>query len=290
MKKFTYKVLLIDDDNNYIEQLLNEAKAYHLEIIPVNNLDSGIEILESNINIQAVILDSHCMIEPEQDPDSDKSNFIFHALHRLTDIEHVHNRFIPYCVNTEFPDEFKNELNGITQVFTKHKHHKELFEFVRIEIEAQPETLAINKHEKVFRFFDDYMNAEDTDMLLEVIVNQSKQDKADIVANFALLRRLEEKLFDVLAVNALGLNPVELDRQRMSRTKNIIIQFKNKRKIPIYLFDFAMDIYTVASIYGAHNPINRNQRISFVPGKYTVQSLLYAFLELIAWADIILDE
>lgn len=103
-------IALIDDNVQYCKQLQKEAKNYGFKISYFHNLETGIETIEQTPTIKAVILDGHCPIEPEQAPETGKSNFVFHALHRLTDVEHIYNRFLPYCVNTSEPNDFKEDL------------------------------------------------------------------------------------------------------------------------------------------------------------------------------------
>ncbi len=280
-------IILIDDDKIYCRALKKEAKKYHLIIEYYHNLEQGIEALENNSELKAVILDGYCPVSEGQDPKTAKSNFVFHALHRLTDIEHIHNRFVPYCVNTLNIKDFEDDLDGITQVFEKNKDHIKMFKFMTDKIEQLPETQIKNQHKEVFDFFEEYFSPEDEQLLIDLLQEMQDVDFGVMVSKLTILRRLEERLFDIVAVNFLGENPMRISTRNMSRTKNIIVRLKNQRKMPLYLFDFAMDIYSLSSRYGVHSSFLTKR--DFHPTKYTVNSLIFAFLELCVWANKLID-
>ncbi len=275
------KIAIIDDDTDYASTLVEEALEFGFRLLIFNNLDEGIVALESDRGIKAVILDSRCPIYEDQNPGTAKSSFIFQAIQRLVDIEHLHNRYVPYCLNTETPDEFKEDLEGIAPVFKKTHDHERMFLFLQGEVDLLPETALIKRHDDVFEFFDRFLSPEDEELLLALLTGRHDEDFASVVTGLNRIRRLEESLFDVIAAYFLKIDPMQIPSFNMSRTKNIILRLRKSMQMPLHLYDFAMDIYTLTSKYGAHKDTSPDL---YRPGRYTVNSLIYSFFELCEWA------
>jgi hypothetical protein len=281
-----YKFLLIDDDQAYCRYLQDKAEAVAIELVVVHHLEAGIRAIENDPKIAAVILDGHCPIDEHQPPETAKSNFVSHAIHRLTDIEHIHNRFVPFCINTHKTEDFREDLEGITLVFQKNMQEQELLRYMIGEVKKLPQTIIYHEYEDIFVFFENYFSSEDEELLLLLLQKLDHQDFPAFVAKLNMLRRLEERLFDVILTNYYGQNPATIISKRVSRTKNTIFRLKNQRKLPLFLFDFAMDIYSLSSRYGAHSS---PQYEHFTPSVYTLNSLVFAFLELCKWAEHLIE-
>jgi len=218
--KRRYNIILIDDDVNYCEELRREANSNKIKIVHYQNLADGMDAIENANKFKAIVLDGRCTLNANQKPETAKSSFVFHAINRLNELEHEFNRFVPFCVNSETPQDFTEDLYGICPVFEKRKTHREMFKFLREQINAQPYMQIRREHDDIFDFVDDFLSEEDEDLLLDVLANADNGDPATIVANLSIMRRLEEALVDAIALNFMGQSASNIGHRNMSRTKN----------------------------------------------------------------------
>ena len=276
-------ILLIDDDQAYCETVAEDAERFNLKISMAHNFEDGFQLLEEKRKFKAVILDDRCILSASQAQGTGKRNFVIKALDKLNQLEHQFQRMVPFCINAENPQEFAEDFEGITEVFQKSNDHSLMMKFLIDKIFLLPEIQAKARHEDVFEFVEDFLNEEDEDLLCDILIHNEKHDTASIVSNLSNLRRLEEKLCDCLAINILEMKPFQFEEMHQSRTKTILKMLYDKRILPQFLYDFSMDLYTIASRYGNHNPPMRTKNAYF-PTAYTVQVLSAIFLDLITWA------
>ncbi len=282
-------ILVIDDEQDYCENLKMEGAPHGFLITHHQNFEDGFKDLENNKKYKAIILDGRCILNKNQEPGTGKTNFVFHSINRLHHLELEDNRYIPYCVNSYNPDEFYEDLEGISKVFKKNIEHEEMFKYLKKRIESMNETQIKHKYEDVFSFINKYLNDDDEKLMLELLGNADEKDNATIVTNLGIIRRLEEKLYDVIAKKYLKSDPEQFKGQRYNRTKGVIFHLKNNQIIPQYLHNFSMDLYNIPSKFGNHNPKLDKTNSQHLPGSYTVLSLCNSFMELICWANKLID-
>jgi len=279
------EILVIDDEFDYCEQIKTDGLSFGFNVNHYQNFEDGFYELENNLQYKALVLDGRCILNKNQEPGTGKTNFVFHSINRLHHIELEDNRYIPYCVNSYNPEEFSEGLEGITHVFKKKEQHADMFKYLKERIDSMMDTQLRHKYEEIFSFVGKYFGSEDEDLLLELLTNAEDKDNTTIITNLGIIRRLEEKLYDVVAEKFLKTDPEQFKRQRFNRTKGIIFHLKDKQLIPQYLYNFSMDLYNIPSKFGNHNPdpeIISNQHL---PGYYTVLSLCHSLMELISWAN-----
>jgi hypothetical protein len=245
-----------------------------------HNLEDGMELLRKSRKIKAVILDGRCILEPGQQQGMAKSNFVFHGWDQIKEIEHDFNRNIPFCVNTEIPDDFIEDLEGITRVFKKNNDHHAMFQWLSDTVEQLPETATRKEFQGIFELIDIVFNDDLQELLLDVIQTRDSNDKAVIVTNMARLRRLLESLVDVACLRLLGKQPTSFKFQHASRTRNIL-EAMHPAVLPPELYIQATQLYKTCSKYGNHADLLQvSPDATFLPGKYTTQRLAYSFIEL----------
>ncbi|MFC2132928.1 hypothetical protein ACFLRG_03920, partial [Bacteroidota bacterium] len=266
-------IIVIDDEFDYCEQLKSDGLKYNLLITHFQNFEDGFKSLDENKKYKALILDGRCILKNDMAPGTGKTNFVFHSINRLHHLELESNRYLPYCVNTYEPESFTENLEGITKIFLKKEEHQIMFEYLLLKIEESEETQIKHKYDDVFNFINLYFDEDDEDLMLELLVNTEEKNSTSVITNFGILRRLEEKLFDVIAENYLGNSGEHYRGSRFGRTKGIIFHLKSNQMIPKYLYNFAMDIYNITSKYGNHNPKTELEKNPHIPGNYTVQCL-----------------
>lgn len=271
-------LLLLDDDPTYCLQLQEAARAYRFDIDFCHNLEDGLDKLVTSRRYKAVILDGRCFIEHEQQGTA-RSNFVYHALHRIADIENEYNRTIPYCVNTEQPDDFREDLEGIAHVFRKTIQHDALFDWLKNTIALLPETSILKQYHDVFEKVAPHFNEEEEELLIDVLQSVGSSDSALIITNLALLRRLLERLIDIACIEKLNKQPYEFTSGTGSRTR-LILDAMHQRILPPELYVTANQLYKTCSRYGNHKSLQTKNLVGYKPGKYAYNSLVHSFLEL----------
>ncbi|MCX6266918.1 MAG: hypothetical protein NTW16_06105 [Bacteroidetes bacterium] len=273
-----HRLLLIDDDPAYCTLLKQEACKAGFEVMYFHNLEEGMEALKATRRLKAVILDGRCFLEPGQGGGA-HSNFVFHALQQLTDIEHHYNRSIPFCVNSENPEDFREDLDGITRVFLKQREHEKMFAWLKESIEELAETAIRRRFYDVFELVEPYFSEEQQELLIDVLQNQGTSERSGIVTHLAILRRLLEDLVDAGCVLKLGKQPSEYKEGHGSHTRRIL-EAMHPRVLPAELYVQATNMYKTCSKYGNHVSRGSSRDHVYFPGKYLLPRLVFTFLEL----------
>jgi CheY-like chemotaxis protein len=269
-----FPILLIDDSPSYCAELEQIARNERFRVTTFNNLEEGIDFLRKNHRIKAVILDDTCVLNPDQKPGTAKTNFIFHALKDLNDLKHEQDRQIPFCVNTSEIGDLRDDLSGLARVFVKHQDEKLMFQHLRKEISALTESIIEEEFGSVLDLMEEYFDREDQELMQALLINRDKTDSESLISNLTLVRRLEEKLFDVLSRKLLNRDPYTFENRHSSRTKSIIQHLHKEKLLPYELKELSFNIYSYSSKLGNHNSKD------YKPGLYFVKSMIYGLLEL----------
>ena len=273
-----YSILLIDDDPVYCRQLQEAARGFRFHITVFHNLEEGMKELRKSRRIKAIILDDRCVLQASQQG-AGKSNFVIHAIQQLKDIEHEYKRSIPYCVNCVIKDEFREDLEGVTQLFVKKQDHDQMFNWLKDSIDQMPETAIRREFYGVFEKVSAVFNEDHQELLIEVLQNRGIADSTTIVTNLIILRLLMEILVDAVCLKKLGRQPDDfVNGQNGSRTRQIL-EAMQPQILPSELFIQATQLYKTCSKYGNHPPpyLSANR---FSPTPFTVTRLVYTFLEI----------
>ncbi len=270
-------ILLIDDSPDYCQFLKDKGKMAGFGIVFYHNLEDGLNALKASRKFKAVILDGRCFLEPGQQGEA-RSNFVTHAIRQLADIENEYNRSIPFCVNSEHPGDFREDLDGIAPVFSKQDQPEALFEWLKQAIAALPESALREQHARVFNLMELHLPEEDPEILMDILLNQSHSDQPSVVASLALLRRLLESLADKACEIRLLRKPGEFRYGSGSRTRKILDSL-HPGQLPGELYNAAILLYKTCSRFGNHTPPARS--VTFIPGSYTLSRLAYTYMELV---------
>jgi hypothetical protein len=271
-------LLLLDDDPAYCLQLQEAAKAYRFEIHYRHNLEDGLDALIASRRYKAVILDGRCLLKPDQTGPA-RSNFVHHALLQIDNIEDEYNRTIPFCINSEHPDDFREDLEGIANVFRKTQQHDALFHWLKNTIALLPETTIRKQYHDVFEKVNTHFTEEEEELLIDVLQAAGSSDSALITTTLALLRRLLERTIDIACIIKLNAQPNKFAVGTGSRTRRII-DAMHPRLLPAELYTDANYLYKICSRFGNHVVRPDKKNTNYVPGKYGLQKLIYIYLEL----------
>ncbi|NLJ08587.1 MAG: hypothetical protein GX437_13075 [Sphingobacteriales bacterium] len=281
-----HSILLIDDHPSYCDQLKEEALKHNLLISAFHNLEEGINFLVSNRKIKAVILDGRCLLYKKQ-ADAPKSNFVFHAIQDIEEIQDLKKREIPYCVCSETPEDFSEDLEGIAPIFDKNKPPDEMFEYLIARIKILPELIVRERYPTIFSFADANFNEKDIEILENTSINIESSSQGIIISNLTSIRRLEESFFDLMCVNYLGKAPESFVSGKSNRTKNIYFYFYRQDLLPKFLLNFAELIYKISSKYGNHADLQQTEK--YYPERFSASSLLNMLFALYEWGNLLLE-
>ena len=273
-----YSILLIDDDRDYCRQVLNAAKPYRLMVVFFHNLEDGLNALIESRRFKAIILDDRCILKTNQSGAA-KSNFVIHAIQQLKDIEHKNKRSIPFCVNCEKLDEFREDLEGISRLFVKKQDHDQMFQWLRKSMDELPETSIRKEFYGIFEKTSDIFNEDRQESLVELLQNRGVTDSNTNIDSMRTLRLLLEVLMDSVCFQKIGKHPDEvLTKGRdESRTRQIITAM-TPRILPAELHTQAHELYRICSKHGNHPSSSANR---YRPSALTITRLIYTLLELI---------
>mgnify|MGYP001000699369 CR=1 FL=1 len=278
---FPAHILIIDDDEAYARQLAEAAKAHRLLAMVAGNLEEGIGMLEKSPRVMALVLDDHCLLEPGDLPTEASPRFLIKAMDQINRIELEQDRHLPFCVCSKTPGRWAEMFEGTAAVFSRNEPPEAMFAHLRRQVENLPVSGLMEKHDEVFLYLLRYGSGEEHDLLVQALQNSHKTDASAIATNLAMLRRLLEMLIDNVMVQALGTDPRTLDCSGQSHTKAALQVLKTRKLLPRFLNDMAYTLYSTASQFGNHSFTGKG----FVPRKYTVQSLLCSYCELVLWAS-----
>jgi len=279
-------VLLIDDDREYCLKLQKEAHNALLELIFAHNLEEGIDLIDSNRRIKAVILDGHCFLESGQNG-SPKANFVYHALHHLDNLERTQNRIIPRCVNSEKSADFNEELQGLIPVFSKNTDSNILFRWTRQSINELVEVQVMEKHPAIFENSGLIFSDLEEDELVDLILFADNCDESDIPARLAIIRRLLERLTDVCAECLLDTSADVYANMMGVSVKPVFDALRTKKIIPAPLTKQVRDIYSYCSEFGNH--IHPEGKPEYSPDAYAYRRNLNGFLEVVSYCSLLIE-
>jgi hypothetical protein len=191
---------IIDDQKDYIESLKITARSKRILLESSTNLETGMEMIRTNKNIDFVILDGKCFVDEDQESTgSTVNNIPVRALDQLKDINTQQNRSIRYCVNTGFYDDLHSHLEGVFTVFKK-DDSEELLKFIIDEV-SQSETYKLkNKYNECFEVFDLCIIASNKQDLLVKLVQRLENKNYD-KDGFNVGREILEEIFMTLINN-----------------------------------------------------------------------------------------
>jgi len=294
-------ILLIDDNKDYCSSLKNrfweigEEKGLNIQVTDFQNLEEGFAALEKESKYKAVILDAKCLRTKEQE--TEDFQFLPEALDELEKIDKRKEIHTPFVVNTGYYD--TEVLSSLSlkidrqkgKLFDKSTQEEEMLEYLLKEIESAENTKIEKQFADIFDIFDKgFLDAVFKGHLLKLLKTSSSDDPTEIKKNLALLRSLQEQIFQTLNKKDNQIVPDNIcqpnvsfravhrhlsgnkDRNRNYQTTTSVWQNN-------WIESLSECIYSIASDNGSHNPYNNTP----LPNKYTVQSLTFAFLEQLLW-------
>ena len=284
-------IILVDDDNKMVRDLfkLKSGKA-NVEVIEFATWDKTKEYLDSNINVDAVILDAKGQLNASKDASE---------AHLLESLSYVKSRSIPYAIYTAYTDELRmleQELED-GRVFTKVKHTEEdVFEYLKKEIAKTPKLKIINTYPEPFQCFGGkYLDKKYETLLVNIITildDKRLTNPEDLLFNpcrilleraFSKVNEVNEKVLPYALVNFDNQRPALVNCSKFLSGTTVYID-RQSYSAPKFLDEFISQ--QIQTIIGICHPASHDiQRYT----QYTFKSVLWAIFDVLIWLKTFVD-
>ncbi len=281
------RMLIIDDNRPYVESLHRDAQRYGITLIHAGSLEEGREIYErlENWSLSGIILDVKCLKERNQQvPDN---SFLTAAVRYFSE-KATH---LPMVVLTGEPAQFRSlsELYaGTLRVFSKGRDEAGMLAFLREEGGKLDYVRIAGAYPEVFAVVRTYLGNAAEQELFNCLRDMTSSEASTIKNTLGCLRRLQERIYITISRTDDKLLPT----QYVAGEINLVACYKHlveKGVVERYrIVDrFAELIYKITSDSGAHTPYADPK---YPPTSYTVQTVVFALLDLILWFGGTMDE
>lgn len=296
MNELIIRAILIDDDENYANELIGLAADHNISIKYNKYLQTAIEENPDFTEVDFIILDAQSIIDEEDTaPDFD---FLPSSLRTIDEIEVRRGYFIPKCINTGYPEHIKvkRHQNKI-KVFEKTTQQNDLFAFIKTVVYNSENYQLINQHKDVFEIFEKgLLDQALSDVLIALLKPIPKhmglKETKDYAAN---IRSVQEALYKTLhnrypkvlddshfntLNHMLDFNKAKFTLSAKAKVNNKIEHNKNEDLQGSDIENLSTAIYWVCGNILHYNTKEFNPHIA---GPYTIQSLIYALMEQLIW-------
>jgi len=283
------RVLIIDDDKSFVEELQRDANPYRIILDHALSLEEAVEIMEEKGEraFAGIILDVICLKKKEQKvPDE---SF-------LTMAKEVFDRKapgLPKAILTAEPGHFKTLkplYEGTLSVYLKGgEDHDRMFSFFCKESEKLENVRMASQYPEIFEVFENrFLGASEEQELIACLKLMNSSDAVVIADNLARLRRLQEAIYLALYRKDPKYIPPGAGVGGSSLFKHVIRHFKVMHLIEHgKIIELASElVHSIGSDHGTHVP---SKAPLYAPSSYTVQMTTFAMLDLILWFKAIME-
>ncbi|MCM2356588.1 MAG: hypothetical protein NDI77_00390 [Geobacteraceae bacterium] len=293
-------MLMIDDDERYVDALFRDAQRHGIFLLHAASLEEGREILEGEkgAEIAGVILDVECY--RRRDEETPDSSFIIAAtkyfteraphlpLAAITGVQHLYDRYL-------------KDFSGIWRVYKKGRDEGEMFARLRGEALELEWVRIAGRYPDVFRVVNEHLGPDARQELLDCLRTMEETSLPRIRGNLANLRSIQERIYIVLQRRRPDMVPRRFITYRDGESEiqsvnlaQILDHLKgsydpksqqNRGEVFLHyrstLYRFSEMIYKVSSD-GIHAIDEDSQG---KPTRYTVQAVQFALFDLILWFE-----
>lgn len=284
-KNYKFTFLILEDDPEYFESLELKARKQPIEFIRASNLDDAKNFYDAKKSmIQGIILDVIGYTSIKQEI-LHESSFTLAREYFKKHAEHL-----PIVALTGHPGMVENVRKWWAEtikVFSKDGEEQEMFEYLISHAKKLESTKIINKHREVFDLIEKYFNDQAFDILLQCLKNMENPAQHTITGTLANLRKLQEYFYK--ALNKIDPDMVpdnliypEIDNKKIiSHLKGNFDSSKKITTTKVYVEHYSKCDFLLNYIYKicSENIHVTEQNTT----KYAVQSLVYAFMDLVLW-------
>lgn len=297
-------VLAIDDDQRYLDALFRDGQKLGIDLLPAASLEEGKEILEGagGRSVSGVILDVECYRRrSDETPDS---GFIIAATKYFTEKAPD----LPLVAITgvrPLYDRYRKDFDGIWKVYRKGRDEAEMLRYLRERAFELERVKVAHRYHDVVGIAGKYLGEDAAGELVECLIGMGETSPHRIRGTLANVRTLQERLYATLHRFRPDMVPERFvawrDRGASKSSVNVgqILEYlkgsydpKGQRYMSAVhvhhrssVYRFSEMVYKVASD-GIH-AIDGDG--SAGPTRYTVQAVVFAFLDLLIWFRVVVE-
>jgi len=283
------RVLIVDDDKGFVDELQRDANPYRIVLDHVMNLEEAVEILaeRGEKSFAGIILDVIGLKKKDQMvPDE---SFLARAKEVFD--QKVPN--LPKVILTAEPGQFKTLkplYEGTLSVYLKggDDQHR-MFSFFCKESEKLEYVRMAAQYPGVFEVFERrFLDRNEEQELIACLKLMDSSDPVVIADNLARLRRLQEAIYLALYRKDPKYLPPGAGVGGGSLFKHVIRHLKVMHLIEHGKIIEVVSglIHSIGSDHGTHVP---GKPPLYEPTRYTVQMTTFAMLDLILWFKALME-
>jgi hypothetical protein len=294
MKKF--KFLIMEDNEDYFlalkmkaESLRKEGKYPEIEFLYAKDLPSAKELYNrEGYTVQGIILDV-VNYKDENQSMADES-----CLPVARDYFREKAGHLPIVALTGQPGMYeliKKSWAGSIEVFSKSDDEKKMLNYLIAEVKKLADSKIIKKYYDVIETTEKYLGSDAYGMLLACLRNMENTDSATITGTLIILRKLQEYLYLALSTIDKNMVPHSLltykgktnidNKAIINHLKGNYDRQKNNTTTLEYIKHNSKEDRLLNHVYkGCSEGIHITDQNTT---KYTVQSLIFAFMDLVLW-------
>ena len=273
-----FNVLAIDDDLNVLESLTSIAEGVNIKLLGVQSLNEAQELIKNKREtyFHGFILDIVCNVTKEQTaPDP---SFLAEA------IKYIDKTFPGYP--RRIITGHSGHYNGVPQYYKDEKFVEKadyeavnsMFAELRQEMENLREQKIIAKYSDVFEILDLGLLGPDTASgLLETFKQMDNYNPTNIKDNLARVRRIFESVFIEISKRREDIITESLLKGPKNELIDNLVEAGHMDGI---IQEFSYKVWKLTSSNGSHASY---ESLDYPPTKYTVQSIVYALLDILLW-------
>jgi len=297
------KVLVSDDNIRLFNTWRENAIKYGIDLICFSNWEEAqYELNESWNDYEFVILDGQGKIQ--EDGVAANKKHLITAVQWLKE-QLGNGKYKPALIYTgyyDLVDEITILDGQILEIFDKGKVNiEDVFKFIIEEIKKSPNKKIKAKYPDVFEIFEkNYLDINVEEMLLDLLKSYKEIKPEDIKPLATKIRSIQEAIYknlnhyfpDKLPNDCFRENGmVEFNKAKSilsGKAKNAFGKFEVDKTKDIQGPDIENLSNTIYWVCGSiiHYEIDRK----YIPGKYTIQSLVLALLEQLLWYKTTIDK
>jgi hypothetical protein len=167
-------VLMIDDKEDYYLSIKGFAERNDVKLLFRDNLEDGVELLRSSIDIFGVVLDGKGFLKSGQPQGSESESFIHEALTQIRVLEEKRGIHYAKIALTAWASQLEESLKGRIKVFDKSKiainpeEKTRLFTYLKNEIVNIKDYLLIRKYSRELQLVEKLLSKEHYNIVVEV--------------------------------------------------------------------------------------------------------------------------
>lgn len=272
-------VLWIDDKPT--DDFVRVARREGLVVIPMKNVDDGInELLTSNTDYDAVILDANCIKHSDDENDGADISALAYALKEMT----ASDISLPWFVYTTEGHEDEASIDVLVSAFEReyddvnwYRKPDDMLQLFRKINKVVPHAGNYMLKEQFADVVDAYANQDELVDILEFLDESKKYDPSV----FNMIRKQMEYIFEECYRCGILLQPYS--ELGLTAASKFMCQYQMEEVVPYHIQQIIRSVTRICN-EGSHL-LKIDSEVDGGRAPYLVRSTVYDFLNLVYWVN-----